>query len=140
MRKILLAAMACLLGSLACIAAPPKIVYVRCGKLIFRRGETADFTWIRGDHQTEERRRRWQGYSQACGAEKVDLFELHGVAGIGGRARHISSGPFWEGRFQPAGGAARRQGNELTHCPPVLLARASWGQKSFIDIHAERCD
>ena len=36
MRKILSAAMVCLLGSLVVFAAPPpKIVYVRCGKLIF---------------------------------------------------------------------------------------------------------
>ena len=35
MRKVLLAAVACLLGALAAMAAPPKVVYVRCGKLIF---------------------------------------------------------------------------------------------------------
>jgi len=36
MRKILTAAIVCLLGSLVAFAAPPpKVVYVRCGKLIF---------------------------------------------------------------------------------------------------------
>jgi hypothetical protein len=35
MRRILMAAAVCLLGSLAAFAAPPKVVYVRCGKLIY---------------------------------------------------------------------------------------------------------
>ena len=35
MRKSLLAAMVCLLGALVASAAPPKVVYVRCGKLIY---------------------------------------------------------------------------------------------------------
>ena len=36
MRKILIAAMVCFAGSIVAFAAPsPRVVYVRCGKLIY---------------------------------------------------------------------------------------------------------
>jgi len=112
MRKVLLAAVACLLGALAAMAAPPKVVYVRCGKLIFdaeKAPMVAAVVVITDGKVTAV----GKDIAVPAGAEQIDLSNYTVLPGFVDAHIHIWYWSVWAAGFGAAGGVARQQGDEL---------------------------
>ncbi|MGB2671906.1 MAG: amidohydrolase family protein [Candidatus Acidiferrum sp.] len=133
MRKILLAAMVCLLGSLMAIAAPPpKIVYVRCGKLIYDAAKppiSPGFLVITDGKVTAV----GKDIPEPAGAEQVDLSTFTVLPGFVDAHIHIWSGPFGQNVSNPL--AALRGGKAMSYAlsSGVVGARVL-GTEGFIDV------
>src|SRR5271170_6438774 len=133
MRKILLAAMVCLLGSLAAFAAPPpKVVYVRCGKLIFdaEKPAIAPAIVVITDGKVTA---VGKDISVPAGAEQIDLSSFTVLPGFVDAHIHIWSGPFGQSVSEPL--AALRGSKAMSYAlsSGVVGARVMATQ-GFIDV------
>jgi len=133
MRKIWMAAMVCLLGSLVAFAAPPaKIVYVRCGKLIYDAAKppiAPGIVVITDGKVTAV----GKDIPEPAGAEQVDLSGYTVLPGFVDAHIHIWSGPFGQNVSYPL--AALRGGKAMSYAlsSGVVGARVL-GTEGFIDV------
>ncbi len=133
MRKILLAAMVCLLGSLVAFAAPPpKVVYVRCGKLIYDAQKppiAAGIVVITDGKVTAV----GKDIPEPAGAEKVDLSNYTVLPGFVDAHIHIWSGPFGKSVSNPL--AALRGGRAMSYAlSSGIVGARVLGTEGFIDV------
>lgn len=132
MKKILMVAMVCLLGSLAAFAATPKVVYVRCGKLIYDAEKppiSPGFVVITDGKVTAA----GKDIPEPPGAEKVDLSNYTVLPGFVDAHIHIWSGPFGQNVSTPL--AALRGSRAMSYAlsSGVVGARVL-GTEGFIDV------
>lgn len=132
MRKILMVAMVCLMGALTAMAAPPKVVYVRCGKLIYDADKPAispGIVVIIDGKVTAVGR----DIPEPAGAEKVDLSNYTVLPGFVDAHIHIWSGPFGQSVSTPL--AALRGSKAMSYAlsSGVVGARVL-GTEGFIDV------
>ncbi|HKN73586.1 MAG TPA: amidohydrolase family protein [Candidatus Acidoferrum sp.] len=133
MRKILTAAIVCLLGSLVAFAAPPpKVVYVRCGKLIFDAEKppiSPAVVVITEGKVTAV----GKDIAAPAGAEQIDLSSYTVLPGFVDAHIHIWSGPFGQAVSEPL--AALRGGKAMSYAlsSGVVGARVL-GTGGFIDV------
>lgn len=132
MKKLLMVAMVCLLGSLAAFAAPPKVVYVRCGKLIYDAEKppiSPGFVVITDGKVTAV----GKDIPEPAGAEKVDLSNYTVLPGLVDAHIHIWSGPFGQNVSTPL--AALRGSKAMSYAlsSGVVGARVL-GTEGFIDV------
>ena len=133
MRKIWMAVMVCLLGSLAAFAAPPpKVVYVRCGKLIYDAEKPPIAS---GDVVITDGKVTAVGKDLAVpdGAEQIDLSNYTVLPGFVDAHIHIWSGPFGQNVSYPL--SALRGGRAMSYAlsSGVVGARVL-GTEGFIDV------
>lgn len=133
MRKILLAAMVCLLGSLVALAAPPpKVVYVRCGKLIYdaQKPPIAPGIVVITDGKVTA---VGKDIPEPAGAEKVDLSNYTVLPGFVDAHIHIWSGPFGKSVSNPL--AALRGGRAMSYAlSSGIVGARVLGTEGFIDV------
>ncbi|MFI5094544.1 MAG: amidohydrolase family protein [Candidatus Acidiferrum sp.] len=133
MRKILLAAMVCLLGSLVALAAPPpKVVYVRCRKLIYdaQKPPIAPGIVVITDGKVTA---VGKDIPEPAGAEKVDLSNYTVLPGFVDAHIHIWSGPFGKSVSNPL--AALRGGRAMSYAlSSGIVGARVLGTEGFIDV------
>jgi hypothetical protein len=133
MRKTLLAAMVCLLGSLAAFASPPsRVVYVRCGKLIYDAEKPAissAIVVITNGKVTSVGR----DIAVPAGAEQIDLSSFTVLPGFVDAHIHIWAGAFGQPVSEPL--AALRGSKAMSYAlsSGVVGARVMATQ-GFIDV------
>lgn len=133
MRRVLMAAMVCLLGSLVAFAAPPpKVVYVRCGKLIYDAGKPpiAQAVVVITDGKVTA---VGKDIPAPAGAEQIDLSSYTVTPGFVDAHIHIWSGPFGQAVSEPL--AALRGSRAMSYAlsSGVVGARVLATQ-GFIDV------
>ena len=133
MRKIWMAVMVCLLAVFAAVAAPqPKVVYVRCGKLIYDAEKppitSADVVITDGKVTAVGK-----DLPVPADAEQVDLSNYTVLPGFVDAHIHIWSGPFGQNVSNPL--AALRGGRAMSYAlsSGVVGARVL-GTEGFIDV------
>jgi imidazolonepropionase-like amidohydrolase len=133
MRKILMAATACLLGSILAFAAPsPRVVYVRCGKLIYDAEKppiTQAVVVITDGKVTAV----GKDIPAPAGAELVDLSSYTVLPGFVDAHIHIWSGAFGQAVSEPL--AALRGSKAMSYAlsSGVVGARVL-ATNGFIDV------
>jgi len=132
MRKSLLAAMVCLMGVAIAMAAPPKVVYVRCGKLIFdaeKAPMVAAVVVITDGKVTAV----GKDIAVPAGAEQIDLSNYTVLPGLVDAHIHIWSGAFGQPVSEPL--AALRGSKAMSYAlsSGVVGARVMATQ-GFIDV------
>lgn len=133
MRRIFLAAMVCLFSSLAAFSAPsPRVVYVRCGKLIYDAEKpplTQAVVVITDGKVTAV----GKDIPAPSGAEQVDLSNYTVLPGFVDAHIHIWSGPFGQAVSEPL--AALRGSRAMSYAlsSGVVGARVL-GSGGFIDV------
>jgi imidazolonepropionase-like amidohydrolase len=133
MRKSLMIALVCLLGSLMAFAAPPpKVVYARCGKLIFdaEKPPIAPAVVVITDGKVTA---VGKDIAVPAGAEQIDLSGYTVLPGFVDAHIHIWSGPFGQAVSTPL--AALRGGKAMSYAlsSGVVGARVL-GSNGFIDV------
>ncbi|MGB7283493.1 MAG: amidohydrolase family protein [Candidatus Acidiferrum sp.] len=132
MRRIFTVVVVCLLGSLAAFAAPPKVVYVRCGKLIYdaEKAPMASADVVITDGKVTA---VGKDLAVPAGAEQVDLSNYTVLPGFVDAHIHIWSGPFGQSVSYPL--AALRGGRAMSYAlsSGVVGARVL-GTEGFIDV------
>ena len=133
MRRVLMAAMVCLLGLVVAFAAPPpKVVYVRCGKLIYDAGKppiTPAVVVITDGKVTAV----GKDIPAPAGAEQIDFSSYTVTPGFVDAHIHIWSGPFGQAVSEPL--AALRGSRAMSYAlsSGVVGARVLATQ-GFIDV------
>jgi len=133
MRRVLMAAMVCLLGSVVAFAAPPpKVVYVRCGKLIYDAGKpplTQAEVVITDGKVTAA----GKDIPAPAGAEQIDLSSYTVMPGFVDAHIHIWSGPFGQAVSEPL--AALRGSRAMSYALSSGVAGARvLATNGFIDV------
>ena len=133
MRRVLMVAMVCLLGSVVAFAAPePKVVYVRCGKLIYDAGKApiAPAVVVITDGKVTA---VGKDIPAPAGAEQIDLSSYTVMPGFVDAHIHIWSGPFGQAVSEPL--AALRGSRAMSYAlsSGVVGARVLATQ-GFIDV------
>jgi imidazolonepropionase-like amidohydrolase len=133
MRRVLMAAMVCLLGSLVASAAPPpRVVYVRCGKLIYdaEKPPIAQAVVVITDGKVTA---VGKDIPAPAGAEQIDLSSYTVTPGFVDAHIHIWSGPFGQAVSEPL--AALRGSKAMSYAlsSGVVGARVLATQ-GFIDV------
>jgi imidazolonepropionase-like amidohydrolase len=133
MRKIWIAAVVCLFGTFVAFAAPsPKVVYVRCGKLIYDASKppiaSADVVITDGKVTAVGK-----DLAMPAGAEQIDLSSYTVMPGFVDAHIHIWSGPFGQNVSYPL--SALRGGKAMSYAlsSGVVGARVL-GTEGFIDV------
>lgn len=100
MRKVLLAVFVCALGAIAVFAAPPKVVYVRCGKLIFdaEKPPISPAGIVITDGKVTA---VGKDVAAPAGAEQIDLSAYTVLPGFVDAHIHIWSGAFGQPVSEP---------------------------------------
>jgi imidazolonepropionase-like amidohydrolase len=132
MRKILIAWFACVLGTLGASASPPKVVFVRCGKLIYDAEKTplSPAVVVITDGRITD---VGKDISVPGGAEQIDLSSYTVVPGFVDAHIHIWSGAFGAAVSEPL--AALRGSKAMSYAlsSGVVGARVL-GTQGFIDV------
>jgi imidazolonepropionase-like amidohydrolase len=133
MRKILMTVVVCLLGSFAAFAAPPpKVVYVRCGKLIYdaEKAPIAPAVVVITDGKVTA---VGKDIAVPAGAEQIDLSSYTVLPGFVDAHIHIWSGAFGQSVSEPL--AALRGSKAMSYAlsSGVVGARVMATQ-GFIDV------
>jgi imidazolonepropionase-like amidohydrolase len=133
MRKIWIAVVVCLLGSLGAVAAPPqKVVYVRCGKLVYdaEKPPMAPAVVVITDGKVTA---VGKDLAVPAGAEQIDLSSYTVLPGFVDAHIHIWSGPFGQAVSEPL--AALRGSRAMSYAlsSGVVGARVMATQ-GFIDV------
>jgi imidazolonepropionase-like amidohydrolase len=131
-RKVLVAVMACLLASVAAFGAPPKVVYVRCGKLIFdaEKPPLSPAGIVITDGKITA---VGKDVAAPAGAEQIDLSSYTVLPGFVDAHIHIWSGPFGQNVSQPL--AALRGSRAMSYALSSGVAGARvLGTTGFIDV------
>jgi imidazolonepropionase-like amidohydrolase len=131
-RKVLFTVMVCLMASLAAFSAPPKVVYVRCGKLIFDADKPslspAGIVITDGKITAVGK-----DVAAPAGAEQIDLSNYTVLPGFVDAHIHIWSGPFGQNVSQPL--AALRGSRAMSYALSSGVAGARvLGTTGFIDV------
>jgi imidazolonepropionase-like amidohydrolase len=133
MRRILLAAMALLLGALVASAAPaPKVVYVRCGKLIYDADKPpiASAAVVITDGKVTA---VGKDIPAPAGAEQIDLSNYTVLPGFVDAHIHIWSGPFGQAVSEPL--AALRGSKAMSYAlSSGIVGARVLGTEGFIDV------
>jgi len=133
MRKILIAATVCLFGSIVAFAAPsPRVVYVRCGKLIYdaEKPPISSAVVVITDGKVTA---VGKDIPAPAGAEQIDLSSYTVTPGFVDAHIHIWSGPFGQAVSEPL--AALRGSKAMSYAlsSGVVGARVLATQ-GFIDV------
>jgi imidazolonepropionase-like amidohydrolase len=131
-RKALFSVMVCLLAALGTLAAPPKVVYIRCGKLIYdaEKPPIGPAVVIVTDGKVTS---VGKDTAVPAGAETIDLSNYTVMPGFVDAHIHIWSGPFGVAVSDPL--AAVRGGRAMSYAlsAGVVGARVL-GTEGFIDV------
>lgn len=133
MRKIWLTAMVCLLGALAAFAAPPpKVVYVRCGKLIYdaEKPPMAPAVVVITDGKVTA---VGKDIAVPAGAEQIDLSSYTVLPGFVDAHIHIWSGAFGQPVSEPLAALRGSKATSYALSSGVVGARVLATQ-GFIDV------
>ncbi len=133
MRKIWLTAMVCLLGALAAFAAPPpKVVYVRCGKLIYdaEKPPMAPAVVVITDGKVTA---VGKDIAVPAGAEQIDLSSYTVMPGFVDAHIHIWSGAFGQPVSEPLAALRGSKATSYALSSGVVGARVLATQ-GFIDV------
>lgn len=132
MRRFLPAAFVCLLGTFVASGAPPKVVYVRCGKLIYdaEKAPMSPAMVVITDGKISA---FGKDIAAPAGAEQIDLSSYTVLPGFVDAHIHIWSGPFGQAVSEPL--AALRGSKAMSYAlsSGVVGARVMATQ-GFIDV------
>lgn len=133
MRKIWMTAMVCLLGALAAFAAPPpKVVYVRCGKLIYdaEKPPMAPAVVVITDGKVTA---VGKDIAVPAGAEQIDLSNYTVMPGFVDAHIHIWNGAFGQPVSEPLAALRGSKATSYALSSGVVGARVLATQ-GFIDV------
>lgn len=132
MRKIGVAVLVCLVAPMLALAAPPKVVYVKCGKLIFdaEKPPLAPAGIVITDGKVTA---VGKDLAAPAGAEQIDLSAYTVLPGFVDAHIHIWSGPFGQNVSQPL--AALRGSRAMSYALSSGVAGARvLATTGFIDV------
>ena len=131
MRRVLIAVLVCCLGVLSATAAP-KVIYVRCGKLIYdaEKPPMAPAVVVITDGKVTS---VGKDTAVPAGAEQIDLSNYTVMPGFVDAHIHIWTGPFGQAVSNPL--AALRGGRAMSYALSSGVAAARvLGTEGFIDV------